>query len=151
MSDREALQRQARLAALLDGTACSQVSLGVTDALILDFGDLEPNQDGQLAGSLILVVESPWRIDTPDLPVVGWDDDEEDIAHLVTALIGATAGGVEVRRPGFDLSIEFSNEHRLRVFPDCRAYFDEEMSGGALPWQLGGRGLPPTESLMGTD
>jgi len=40
------------------------------------------------------------------------------------------------------VTILFSNDRRLRVFPDCRAYFSDDMSGGALPWQVAGEGLP---------
>jgi hypothetical protein len=135
---REALEQQAELTSFLGGATCSQVSLGAEEALIIDFGELRTTAEGQLAGSLMLAIECPWRIDTTETPVVGWEDDEEDVAHLVTVLIGAVVDELEVRRPGFDLFIQFSNQHRLRIFPDCRAYFDEDLGGGALPWQLAG-------------
>jgi hypothetical protein len=138
---REALEKQAELVALLEGFQCSQISIGMRDSLIIDFGELEASAGGQHAGALILAIECPWRIDTPEVPVVGWEDDEEDVADLATVLIGATITEVEVRRPGYDLLIEFSNEHRMRVFPDCRAYYSDTLSAGALPWQLGGGGL----------
>jgi hypothetical protein len=142
MATREALERQAELTSFLAGAVCSQVSIGADEALIIDFGELRETLDGQLAGSLVLVIECPWRIDAPEVPVVGWEDDEEDVAHLATVLIGATVEGLDVRRPGFDLSIDFSNQHRLRVFPDCRAYYHDELAGAALPWQLAGPAIP---------
>ncbi len=140
---REALEAQAELSTSLEGSNCSQVSIGRNDSLIIDFGELETTTDGQNAGALMLAIECPWRIDAPEVPVVGWEDDEEDIADLSTVLIGATVTAVEVRRPGFDLTVEFSNEHRLRIFPDCRAYYSDQMSAGALPWQLAGRLILP--------
>jgi hypothetical protein len=142
MAARAALEHQATLAQALTGMTCSQTSLGMADALIIDFGDLEVNAEGQLAGAVVFMAECPWRIDNPERPTVGWEDEEEEIAHLSTALIGGRVEEVEVRRPGFDLTLLFSNDHRLRVFPDCRAYYSDEMSGGALPWQLAGSGLP---------
>lgn len=151
MPTREALESQARHVEALAGLPCSQTSLGVADALIIDFGELEPNPDGQLAGSIVFVIECPWRIDGPERPAVGWEDDEEDVVQLSTALIGGIVEEVEVRRPGFDLSIQFSNGHRLRVFPDCRAYYSDEMSGGALPWQFAGRDLSALEHPVGSN
>lgn len=147
MAGRAALEAQAELANRLSGLACTQVSLGVAETLIVDFGELEPNDQDDLAGLLVLAVDCPWRIDGPDLPAVGWEDEEEDIAHFATVLIGATVEDIEVRRPGFDLILTFSHNHRLRVFPDCRAYYSDELSGGALPWQLAGRGLPASTPL----
>jgi hypothetical protein len=138
---REALDTQAAMAETLVGYACSQVSLGVADALILDFGDLELNPVGDLAGAIVLAVECPWRIDGSDQPAVGWEDEEEDIAHLSSVLIGGVVDEIDVRRPGFDLTIQFSHGYRLRIFPDCRAYYSDEMSGGAVPWQLVHRGV----------
>lgn len=148
MAAREALQTQAKLAEALSGLACSQTSLGVGDALIIDFGELRPNPGGELAGSIVFVAGCPWRIDDPDTPTVGWEDDEEDIANLSTVLIGGTVDEVDVRLPGFDLTLQFTNGYRLRVFPDCRAFYSDEMSGGALPWQVAGRDLPDTEPVL---
>lgn len=147
MAAREALEKQARLIESLSGLVCSQTSLGMADALIIDFGELQPSPDGELAGELVFVIECPWRIDNPDRPTVGWEDEEEDIVHLSTVLIGGSVDDVEVRTPGFDLTIQFSNGFRLRVFPDCRAYYSEDLSGGALPWQVAGRALPPTGEI----
>lgn len=145
MATREALVHQAEIATRLEGQACTQVSVGVHHSLILDFGELQPAEGDQLSGELILAIDCPWRIDAPDVPVVGWEDADEDIADLATVLIGAVVTEVEIRRPGFDLFLQFSNDHRLRIFPDCRAYYHDELASGALPWQIGGRAL--TESL----
>lgn len=139
MPARAALEVQAELVTRLVGLRCTQVSLGIAETLIIDFGELEPGPDGQMTGAFVLAVDCPWRIDGKDLPAVGWEDEEEDIVHLSTVVIGATVEEIEVRRPGFDLLVQFSNGHRLRVFPDCRAYYSDEMSGGVLPWQLAGR------------
>ncbi|CAN5617844.1 hypothetical protein BH23CHL2_BH23CHL2_24850 [soil metagenome] len=139
MPARAALEEQADLSTRLVGLPCTQVSLGIAETLIIDFGELEPGPDGQMTGAFVLAVDCPWRIDGHDLPAVGWEDEEEDIAHLSTVLIGGSVEEVEVRRPGFDLIVQFSSGHRLRVFPDCRAYYSDEMSGGVLPWQLVGR------------
>ncbi len=147
MPVRQALEDQARLAAALEGLTCRQTALGIGDALILDFGELLPGPDGELAGAVVFVVECPWRIDNPDRPTVGWEDEEEDIAHLSSVLIGGAVDEVEIRRPGFDLTLQLSNGFRLRAFPDCRAYYDEELSGGALPWQFAGRDLPSTDEF----
>jgi hypothetical protein len=138
---REALEKQAAFVDTLLGYACSQVSLGIGETLILDFGELEINPVGDLAGAIVLAVECPWRIDNPERPTVGWEDEEGDVAHHSTVLIAGIVDEVDLRRPGFDLTIGFSNGYRLRVFPDCRAYYSDGMSGGALPWQLAGRGL----------
>ena len=148
MAARQALVHQAELAQRLSGQTCTQVSIGVNDSLIFDFVEIQAAEGGQLSGELILAIDCPWRIDAPDVPVVGWEDAEEDIADLTTVLIGAAVTEVEIRRPGFDLFLQFSNEHRLRIFPDCRAYYHDELAAGALPWQLAGRALaaPTSES-----
>lgn len=151
MPARQALETQAKLVESLIGMPCSQTSLGMADALIMDFGELQAGLDGDMAGAIVFVVECPWRIDNPDRPTVGWEDEEEDIAHLSTVLIGGTVEDVDVRTPGYDLNVQFSNGFRLRVFPDCRAYYSEELSGGALPWQLAGRELPAIEGLVDPD
>lgn len=117
---------------------CSQVSLAAEEALILDFGTLHEMPDGQFAGSLALAIECPWRIDSPETAVIGWEDAEEDIIQLATVLIDAAVDDIEVRRPGFDLILRFTNSHSLRVFPDCRAYFDESVDDERLPWQVAG-------------
>ncbi len=150
MRFREALEIQAALAPKITSSICTQVSIGMAESLIVDLGDLAPVAGGQFAGEYVLAIECPWRIDAPEIPVVGWDDNEEDVADLATVLIGASVNELDVRRPGFDLTIQFSNEHRLRVFPDCRAYYVDEMSGGALPWRIGGRGIaePPAQVIL---
>jgi hypothetical protein len=140
---REALEAQARLAEFLPGMRCSQVSAGAAETLILDFGDLREVVTGDLTGSIILLIECPWRIDSPDGGLIGWEDEEDDILVAATAVIDATVESVEVRRPGFDLILRFSNEHSLRIFPDCRAYYDDALAGGVVPWQIGGEAIPP--------
>ena len=147
MAERPDLEHQAALIDCLFSTTCTQISLGVGDALIIDFGPLEESPSGDLSGEFILAIDCPWRVDGTDLPVVGWDDEEEEVASQGTVLIGAKVEEVEVRRPGFDLDVRFSNGHRLRVFPDCRAYYSEDMSGGALPWQVAGRGLETSTAV----
>lgn len=141
---REALEAQARLAEFLQGMRCSQVSAGAEETLILDFGELREAVTGDLTGSIILLIECPWRIDSEGVGLIGWEDEEDDILVAATALIDATVDSVEVRRPGFDLILRFSNEHSLRVFPDCRAYYDDELAGNVVPWQIGGEAIPPT-------
>lgn len=141
---RESLEAQARLAEFLRGMRCSQVSAGAEETLILDFGNLREVATGDLVGSVILSIECPWRIDSEGGGLIGWEDEEDDILVAATALIDAAVESVEVRRPGFDLILRFSNEHSLRVFPDCRAYYDDELAGGVVPWQVGGEAIPPT-------
>lgn len=135
---RAALEHQAEISRELHGMRCSQVSVGADEALILDFGALNETPDGQLAGTLALGIECPWRIDSPETAVIGWEDIEEDIVQFATVLIEAAVTEVEIRRPGFDLILRFTNSHSLRVFPDCRAYFDDELAGERLPWQIAG-------------
>lgn len=145
---RAALERQEQLATQLHGAYCSQVSLGPGESLILDFGELQETPEGQLAGNLTLVIECPWRIDSDEIGVIGWQDAEEDIADFATVLIDASVDQVEVRRPGFDLILRFSNGHSLRIFPDCRAYFDDDLAGEALPWQVAGDVAPVSTSHL---
>lgn len=135
---RQALEHQARVSQQLQGMRCSQVSVGADEALILDFGTLREMPDGQMAGTLALAIECPWRIDSPETAVIGWEDDDEDIVQFATVLIDAAVDEVEIRRPGFDLILRFTNEHSLRIFPDCRAYYDDAPAGERLPWQIAG-------------
>ena len=136
MAEYPDLEAQSILVDRLTSHSCTQVSLGAGDGLIIDFGDLEESDAGDLSGALVLAIDCPWRVDGANSPVVGWDDEEEEVASQATILIGAEVEEVDLRRPGFDLNVQFSNGHRLRIFPDCRAYYSEDMSGGALPWQI---------------
>lgn len=136
------LEIQASSIPQLRGMRCSQVSIGPEESLILDFGDLHPMPDGQMAGDYALAIDCPWRIDSPETGVIGWEDPEEEIVDLARVLIDAAVREYEIRRPGFDLILTFSNDHSLRIFPDCRAYFYEELAGDRLPWQLAGVLLP---------
>lgn len=139
---REALERQAQLSRFLSGMRCSQVATDGDETLILDFGTLTESPDGELSGSLYLVLECPWRIDSAETVLVGWENEEDEIIHFASLLIGVEVASVEVRKPGFDLILRFRGGHTLRIFPDCRAYYHDDLSGNALPWQLGGEAIP---------
>lgn len=143
---RQALEHQATISQQLQGMRCSQVSLGTEEALILDFGTLREMPDGQMAGTLALAIECPWRIDSQETAVIGWEDEDDDVVQFATVLIDAAVEEAEIRRPGFDLILRFTNGHSLRIFPDCRAYFDDALAGERLPWQIAG---DPTLTVTG--
>lgn len=136
------LEAQAEAVPQLRGMPCSQVSVGAEETLILDFGELHQMPDGQMAGDYALAIDCPWRIDSPETGVIGWEDPEEEIVDLARVLIDSAMTEYEIRRPGLDLILTFSNDHSLRIFPDCRAYFYEELAGDRLPWQLAGSRIP---------
>lgn len=139
---RQLLDHQARLTGYLHGMRCSQVSSGGVDRLVIDFGELTRTISGEYAGSVYLLLECPWRIETPDHVVCGWEDDEEDILDRASILIDGTVVAAEVQRPGFDLTLAFSHGCVLKVFPDCRAYYRDDLAGEVVPWRVGGDGLP---------
>jgi hypothetical protein len=132
-----ALDEQLQLALGLAGMACSQVSLASESALVLDFGELRLSKHGELSGSSWLVVDCPWRIDSQDTVLCGWDDEEDEAVEDASALVGSSVAEVAFRRPGYDLLLRFDNGCVLLAFPDCRAYFTEEMELPNLPWHVG--------------
>lgn len=138
---RSLLESQAHLAANLQGMRCSQVSAGGDDRLVIDFGDLSRTESGEYAGAFHLLLECPWRIESGESVVCGWEDDDAEVVHLASVLIDATVVSTVVRRPGFDLTLAFSRGYTLTVFPDCRAYYLDELAGAAVPWRIGGDGL----------
>jgi hypothetical protein len=139
---RPALEQQAQHALHLQGYPCAQVSIGTGDTLIVDFGALHPIHEDELSGELALIIDCPWRLDDADEPLCGWHDDEDHIIHQVAHLIGARVESVELRRPGFDLILRFIEGHTLRLFPDIRAYYHDELAGESVPWYVIGAALP---------
>jgi len=135
---RKAFEAQSTLVEQLHGQRCSQVSIGEDDELILDFGELQQVGPGDFDGTLWLIVECPWRLETDDEVLCGWDDDEDQITECARHLIGLTVDATSVRRPGFDLTLTFSGGYRIQVFPDCLAYFSDDTTALTIPWYVGG-------------
>lgn len=137
---RPALEHESSRAQHLQGRPCSQVALGADDTLIIDFGELRPIEGGDLSGELTLIIDCPWRLDSAELPLCGWHDDDDRIVTQLSQLIGAVIETAEVRRPGYDLILRFAGGYTLRLFPDLRAYYtDDEVAG---PWYVTGEALP---------
>lgn len=139
---RTALEQESNYAQHLQGQACSQVSTGAGDTLIVDFGALQPVQAGELSGELALIIDCPWRLDSTDAPLCGWHDDDERAVTELSQLIGAAVESIEVRRPGYDLILRFAGGYALRLFPDLRAYYTDELAGESVPWYVTGDALP---------
>jgi hypothetical protein len=142
---RAALEREAGRAQHLQGQTCSQVSLGADDTVIIDLGPLRPAESGELAGELTLLIDCPWRLDGSETPLCGWHDDDDRIVTQLSQLIGVTIESVEVRRPGYDLILRCSEGYTLRLFPDLRAYFIDNLLD-AGPWHVTGASLSEAPS-----
>lgn len=137
----KAFDTQAQHVEKLHGQRCAQISIGEDDELIVDFGELVQVGPGDFDGENWLIVECPWRIEDLEEALCGWEDSDETISATVHELIGATLLSSSVRRPGFDLTLIFDNNHQLKVFPDCVAYFTVDMSTLSLPWYVGGKAI----------
>jgi hypothetical protein len=72
----------------------------------------------QFEGEANLLVWCAWRLDGPTAPLTSWDDAEAAVRAGLGNLIGAMVEAVEVVAPGFDLTLRFSGNWTLRVFPD---------------------------------
>jgi hypothetical protein len=138
---RTAFEAQSQLVERLRGQQCSQVSLGEDDELILDFGTLNKTGPDEFDGELWLIVECPWRLEDADEVICGWEDTDDDITEGVHELVGAVLEETDVRRPGFDLSLIFASGHRMRIFPDCVAYYSDDTSSLTIPWYVGGSAI----------
>jgi hypothetical protein len=138
---RKAFDAQASLVERLHGQRCAQISIGEDDELILDFGELIQTGPGDFDGENWLIVECPWRLDDDDDVLCGWEDSDETIGATAHVLIGATLESSSVRRPGFDLTLNFDSKHRIRIFPDCVAYFTDDTTSLTIPWYVGGKAV----------
>lgn len=138
---RPAFEAQTQLVQNLTGRMCSQVALGDDDELIIDFGELDRTAPGEFDGEAWLIVECPWRLEDEAGVLCGWEDEEDDIPTKTSVLIGQQAEEPTVRRPGFDLTLSFTNGYRLRVFPDCLGYFSDDTASFAIPWYVGGKAI----------
>ena len=142
---RKAFDAQSQLVERLRGQRCVQVSLGEDDELIIDFGELIQSGPGDFDGESWLIVECPWRLDDSDEVLCGWEDTDEAIVARAHELIGGMLETIEVRRPGFDLTLTFDNNRRLKVFPDCVAYFSDDTDALSIPWYVGGKAITGDE------
>lgn len=141
---RQAFEAQTRLVEQLSGRICSQVSIGGNDELVIDFGQLQQTAPGEFDGEAWLIVECPWRLESETNVLCGWENDEDDIPVKSSVLIGLHAEEPTVRRPGFDLTLPFTNGCRLRIFPDCLGYYSDDTASLAIPWYVGGAALTPS-------
>lgn len=120
----------------LTGLPCWNVYAGSVGSLIsLHLGEKIPltkplpypnpqltPDEHKLRGEYILYIEDcPWRLDSPDEVVATWTDSNASDGPIVMgmkACIGAQVTHVNIIRPGLDLTLHFSNDLVLRVFPD---------------------------------
>ena len=138
---RQAFEAQTRMVEHLRDQRCSQVAIGEDDELIVDFGSLEQTGSGEFDGEAWLIVECPWRLESEDDVLCGWEDDEDAIAGLASIVIGQQVEEQTVRRPGFDLTLRFTGGYRLRVFPDCAGYDSDDTANFSIPWYVGGKAV----------
>ena len=141
---RPAFEAQARLVQRLTDQTCSQVAIGEDDELVIDFGNLEQTGPGEFDGEAWLIVECPWRLESESSVLCGWDDEDDEIPEKTSVLIGQQAEEPTVRRPGFDLTLRFTNGYRLRIFPDCVSYYTDDTASLSIPWYVGGEAVTET-------
>lgn len=136
-----AFEAQTRFVAQLVGQRCSQVTIGEDDELVVDFGALEQTGPGEFDGAAWLIAECPWRLESEDDVLCGWEDDDEAIAVNASVVIDRDVEEQLVRLPGFDLTLRFSGGYTLRVFPDCVGYYTDDTASLSIPWYVGGKAL----------
>lgn len=141
---RKAVEGQIRLVQMLHGQRCSQIAIGEDDELIVDFGELLQVAPGDHDGESWLIVECPWRLDSDDEVLCGWDDADETITASIAELLDSALVDSRVRLPGFDLILTFdTGEYQLylKLFPDCLAYFVDDTTTLSIPWYAGGKAI----------
>ncbi len=138
---RQAVEAQTRLVERLVGQTCSQVAIGGDDELVIDFGELEQTGPGEFDGAAWLIVECPWRLESENEVLCGWENDEDEILERTSVLIGQQVEEPAIRRPGFDLTLRFTNGYRLRVFPDSVSYYTDDTASISIPWYVGGKAI----------
>lgn len=141
---RKAVEAQIRLVQRLHGQRCSQIAIGEDDELIVDFGNLLQVAPGDHDGESWLIVECPWRLDSDDEVLCGWDDTDEAITTTIAELLDSTLVDSQVRLPGFDLRLTFDTGDYLlylKLFPDCLAYFIDDPTTLSIPWYAGGKAV----------
>lgn len=88
----------------------------------------EPNDNTNLSDEVrnseaeyILYIECVWRLDSNNKIICGaWDSNSKNGRMLkgLSSIVGINIVNIEVIEPAFDLIIEFSNSHILKIFCD---------------------------------
>ncbi len=80
-------------------------------------------------GELSLYVTCAWRLRTTDQVLYGWTDAADDPAQLTSTLeqlVGKRVESVGIRRPAWDLTIQFEGGQILDIFSDQTSLVDED-------------------------
>ncbi len=123
------------VSAILEGLVglwCSRVDNPHGSVVRFDIGPLGRRED-DAPGSLLhgwrhLTVLSPWRIESHSEVIGDWNlsaISSTAITELVQPVVGHTIVAIGARAPGWDLSVEWSNGMRLRVFGDSNEFRDD--------------------------
>jgi hypothetical protein len=115
----------------LRGMRCWYVSCGGLDipSFSLAFGGMNPrpvplrntfhsDDFRRNTGKVNLYVWCTWRLDSAAGPVTSSDDTEASIISGLGHLLSDTVESVDASLPGWDLSLQFSGRHTLRLFCD---------------------------------
>ncbi len=139
-----AFEAQATWLPLVVGMQCAAVSSDGATMLSVYFGEVTESFDGEIDAERSITVEGSWRIEHGNDIIAGSADPDEERADSVAALVGTTLERFEVVRPGYDLSLFFTDGLVLRCFPvDSMEYADavEDPEDVEVSWWVTGRDI----------
>jgi len=128
------------------GMICSAVELDEEGSLLLHFGETQTSPEGHLEAERTIALAGVWRVERADeVRAASGDSDDELSREQLKPLVGALLQRVQVSHPGFDLTLELSEEHVVRGFPCDSREFAEEVAGdeeAVIAWWVDGIGIP---------
>lgn len=138
-----ALRSQERWLPSLRGMRCSRAGIGGAGALLLDFGHIEPpDERGHQVAEKSLVVECPWRLETPRLVLAGYLDPDDLAESAAQACVGRSVDATAVFHPSFTARIELDGAFTIWVFPCEAEDYAEVGEYPSSPWFVTGSDVP---------
>lgn len=138
-----AFAAQARRLRALRSEVCLHAQTGAyTWALLLEFrARHSPGERERSRAEHCLVVECPWRLETPTSVLVA-SADGEAIESDIQVCVGKQVLSVTVYRPSFMARLRFSDGLTLWLFPERTAEYAPNPENPSVSWYLTGRGIP---------
>lgn len=140
-----AFEAQATWLPVVVGMQCAAVGGDGLMMLSLHFGDVTESFDGEIDAERTITVDGSWRIERGNEVIAGSADPDDERMDSVGTLVGRSLERFEVVRPGYDLSLFFSDGSVVRCFPvDSMEYAEdvEDPEDVEVSWWVTGRDIP---------
>lgn len=140
-----AFEAQASWLPTVVGMRCSLVRHDEETLVTLIFGATRETPDGDIQGEREISFDGAWRLEQGSEVLAGSDDPPEDREPYLEELEGTTLEHAEVSRPGYDLTLTFSEGYVVRCFPIDSLEFADEVDhpdDAEVSWWVSGFDVP---------